>query len=608
MKLSDYLTQYLVDKGIKHVFLVTGGACAHIVDSLGKNKGMKYICCQHEQAAAMAVDAYSRVTENIGAAVATSGPGATNLITGICCLWFDSIPGFFITGQVNLNETKMDKPVRQIGFQETDIVEMVRPITKYAVMVTDPRDIKYHLDKALYLAKSGRPGPVLLDIPLNIQHADINPKKLRGFKPPKKNQNNSLLRKHVKTVVRMLRSAKRPVILAGMGIKIAGSVPQFEKLVARLKLPVVSSWSGMDILPYNHPYHFGQLGVYGNRGANFLVQNSDLVLAIGSRLDTRQVSGQGHTFARAAKKIVVDIDKGELEKGVVKIDLPINADAGEFLEILLKELGGFKGRNIGPWLKQCKEWKKNYPSVLPRYYRQKGAVNPYVFVKTLAEELKSNDIIIADEGGNLVWSAQAFQVKNKQKFFSAFAHSPMGYSFPASIGAYFAKPQDRIICLDGDGGFQMNIQELQTVKHYKVPVKIFILDNNAYGIIKQFQEIYFGGRYTATTKDSGYSAPDFVRVAEAYGIKAVRIKNHEGLRRKIRQVLKTKGPVLCDVRISENQKLVPKLVADRTPEGKYISKPIEDMAPFLSREEFMKNMIIEPLPESMGKDKSSEIN
>lgn len=609
MKLSDYLVQYLIERGSTHTFLVTGGACAHIVDSLGKNKKMTYVCVQHEQAAAMAVDAYSRVSKRLGVAVATSGPGATNLITGMCCLWFDSIPGLFITGQVNTHETKGDRKVRQIGFQETDIVDIVRPITKYAVMVTDPKTIKYHLDKAYSLATSARPGPVLLDIPLNVQHADINPDELQGYVPGKaKNESRSALWEKAHKAAVLLMKAKRPVIIAGMGVKIAGGVAEFRTLTERLGFPVISSWSGIDVLEHTHPLYFGQFGVYGNRAANFIVQNSDTFLSIGSRLDTRQASGQPQTFARAAKKIVVDIDQHELHKGVVKADLPINADAKEFLTILIEEVVRLKKPDVRAWIVRCEAWKKAYPSVLPEYFKQKKYVNPYVFVRTLADELGTGDIIIADEGGNLVWSVQAFHVKKDQQFFSAFAHSPMGYSFPASIGAYFASPKRPIICLDGDGGFQLNIQELQTIRHYAIPVKIFILNNNAYGIIKQFQEVYFDATYTATTNEFGYSAPDFVRVAEAYGIPAVRITNHRDLKKKIRKILKSKGPVLCDVSIDESQKLIPKLIADKTPTGKYISKPLEDMAPFLPRDEFMENMIVEPLPQSVGKKKSSEIN
>lgn len=608
MKLSDYLVKYLVDREIHHTFMVVGGACAHIADSLGKHKEMQVVCCQHEQAAAMAVDGYSRTSKNVGVAVATSGPGATNLITGICCLWFDSIPGLFITGQVNIKETKGTRQVRQIGFQETDIVEIIRSVTKFAVMVTEPEKIKYYLDKAFYIATKDRPGPVLIDIPLDIQHANIDPDKLEGFVPEKEQKDEQKLCTQVKEVVQMINKAHRPVFLAGMGIKIAGAQAAFREVVERTRFPVVSSWSAIDVLEHDHPLFFGQIGVYGNRGSNFLIQNSDLVLAIGSRLDTRQVSGQPKTFARGAKKIVVDIDEHELHKGLIEPDLPVRADAKDFLTVLLRELPARRSLETREWLKRCANWKTDHPAVLPDYRTQEFLVNPYVFVETLAKQLDSDAIIITDIGGITVWAMQAFQVKQGQQFFSALAHAPMGYALPAAIGAHFAEPARPIICLIGDGGMQVNIQEFQTLVHYSIPIKIFVLNNNAYGIVKQFQEIYFDGKYCGTTKESGYSAPDFVKIARAYGILSTRITEQRHLEKQIRDVLHSKQAAVCDVSIPESQKLVPKLVADRTSKGTYISKPLEDMTPFLSRDEFRKNMIINPLSEPDEETRPGEIN
>ena len=608
MKLADYLVQYLVKRGVRHAFIVNGGACAHLVDSIGKSEGMRYICFQHEQAAAMAADAYGRVTKNMGLAIATSGPGATNLITGICCSWFDSIPTLFITGQVNLHETKKGRNARQIGFQETDIVEIVRPMTKFAYMVTEPQTIRYYLDKALHLAKAGRPGPVLLDIPTDIQHAEIVPETLEGFSPEKIELDSGVLKQQIESAIHLLKSAQRPVIIAGVGVKISDAKDIFRQVIEALGMPVVSSWSGLDILEHSHPLYFGQIGVYGSRGANFLVQNSDLILAVGSRLDTRQISGQPHTFARAAKKIVVDADANELDKGLIKIDVPIAQDAGVFLKAFLEALVDFKKPEISEWLERCRGWKIKYPPVLAHYYEQKGTVNPYVFIKLLSEEMGGTEVIMPDIGAVLVWTAQALELKKGQDFFTAFGHAPMGYSLPAAIGSYFAAPLRKIISLNGDGGLQLNIQELQTVKYHNIPLKIFVFNNNSYGIIKQFQEIYFNGTYCGTTNQSGYSAPDFVRIAEAYGIPALRIMDHAGLREKIKEVLEKEGPVVCDIVLDESQKLIPKLIADKTPDGKYISKPLEDMAPFLKREEFRGNMIIEPLPETEKRDNSSEIN
>lgn len=616
MKLTDYVAQYLVDRGVKKVFLLTGGACAHIVDSLGKNPGIEYVCMQHEQAAAMAADAYSRVTKNIGVAVATSGPGATNLITGVCCSYFDSIPTLMITGQVNLWETKGDKKTRQIGFQETDIINIIRSITKFSVLVKDPNKIRYYLDKAIYIAKSGRPGPVWLDIHMNVQHAEINPKELEIFSPlevfdPVKSATRKLaLDTSIVSIIGRIRFSKRPIIIAGAGIKLGRAESEFLKLIDKLRIPIVSSWSGIDIIPYDHPLYIGQIGVYGSRAANFAIQNSDLLLSLGSRLDTRQTGGQPKTFAREAVKIVVDIDESELNKEWVAADVPINADVKDFLTELNSVLatGTAHCPDLTDWLSLCHKWKEKYPAVLPEYKDQQGSVNPYIFIEKLSEKLPTNSTITIDNGGISVWSIQSLRLKKGQRVITAFGHAPMGYALPAAIGAAFAEPTSNIICIIGDGGLQLAIQELQTIKNYKLPIKILILNNNSYGIIKQFQEVYFEGRYEATVKKTGYTAPNFIKIARAYGINAERITSHAQIDKKLNKILSAKGPVICEVRLDEAQKLIPKLIAIRTPDGKYISKPIEDMAPLLPRDEFKANMIIAPLSDENEKDESNEAN
>lgn len=616
MKLSDYIIHFLADRGVKKIFVVTGGACAHIVDSIGqvsKIRDIDYVCVQHEQAGAMAAEAYSRTTGVPGVAVATSGPGAVNLISGICCAYFDSIPALFLCGQVNISELKGESGVRQIGFQETDIVGMVQSITKYAHLVTEPEKIRYHLEKAFFEAEHGRPGPVLLDIPMNVQHSDVNPETLEGFIPPDAavTTPHDTLTAQIREVITLLQQAERPVIIAGGGIKFAKAKKEFREVVEMLSVPVATSWSALDLIGHDDPLCIGQYGVYGNRGTNFCVQNADVIIAIGSRLDTRQTGGQGQTFARGAKKVIVDIDANELfkERHIptrVKPDVAIHADAKDFLIALRAALPGVQLQSFALWKAHCQEWIKKYPAVLPEWHQHQGSVNAYAFVKTLAEELAETDIIIPDEGGNLVWTMQAFEVKDGQQLFSAFAHSPMGYALPAAIGAAFGTDkQKRIICIDGDGGFQLNIQELQTIRNYDLPIKMFILNNRGMAIMKQFQEVYFEGRYEASGR--GYSWPNFARVAEAYGIPALTVYNHDDMRAKIQNALHMNGPVLCDVMVDPAQKLIPKLIADRDAEGRYISKPLEDMAPFLPREEFYANMLIEPL-EGRGEKKSSEIN
>lgn len=590
MKVSDYILDYLASLKVKHVFLLTGGAIAFVVDAFYGRKDIRYICVAHEQAGAMAADAYSRLGPGIAATMVTSGPGATNLITGICCSYFDSIPTIHISGQVNTFEQKTNSKVRQVGFQETDIVNIVKPITKFAAQLDKPENIRYLLEKATYIATSGRPGPVLIDIPQNFQRAEIDSKKLIGFISSNsihyKDADQELLSK-IKKTIRIIKKAKRPILLVGGGIKIAKAQREIRQLTKLLQIPIVTSWSGFDLFAHNHPLLIGSIGVYGNRAANFAVQNADVLLSIGSRLDTRQTGGKPETFAREAKKIVVDIDQAELDKRRgLKPDIAIQTDAKKFIVNMIEELNSAKDQkthDTSEWKLLCKKWRKTYITVKPEYYKEKK-VNPYVFIKTLSEELNKNAVIIPDDGGNLSWAMQAFEIKEGQRMFSAYGNSPMGYAFPASIGASLAIGKKDIICIDGDGSIQINIQELQTIAHYKIPVKVFIINNNGYGIIKQFQATWLGGRFEATGK--GVSSPDFLKVGQAYNIASFRIKDPKEVRGKIRQVLEYKGPVLCDVIIDEYQKIIPRIE---------YGKPLEDMVPSLPKEELLQNLFIKPL-------------
>lgn len=593
MKLSDYLVQYLVDHKIDNVFLVMGGAASHLVDSLGKNKKIKYICMQHEQAAAMAADVQARLSGRPSAAVATSGPGATNFITGTCTSWFDSIPCIFLTGQVSLKETKGARKIRQLGFQETDIVEIIKSITKYAVIVKDPKEIKYHLDKAFYLASAGRPGPVWLDLPLNIQHAEINPAKLKGFVPKKKPSSKNSIQ-HLRQCLKLMSTAKRPVIIGGHGIRLSGAIPQFAEFIKKLGWPVVLTWNGIDILSHNHPLYVGQFGVYGSRAANFTVQNSDLIISIGSRLDTRQTGNNPQTFARDAQIISVDIDEAELTKDWVKIDLAINESAKNFLTQVTKQVKTTNYANITPWWQKIKNWQEQFPIILPEFKKQKKSVSPYIFMRSLSEKLDKDDIILVDSGATTVWAYQTFKVKNGQRLINPLGNFPMGYALPAGIGAWFATGKKRIICIIGDGAMQMNIQELQTVDYHKIPLKIFVINNHSYGIVKQFQDIYFDSRHEGTSYEKGYSCPDFLKIARGYNLSTSNIRVNSQIGQKITKCLNSPGPSLCDVLIDDDQKIIPKLGAVKTAKG-YISKPIEDQLPLLARSVLRENMIIKSI-------------
>ena len=608
MKLADYVVDYIASLGTRHVFLVTGGAIVHVVDAAYRRsfekKDIECVCVQHEQAGAMAAEAYSRLGPGIGVAMATSGPGATNFLTGLCGCWFDSIPALFISGQVSMPEScdaVKTKP-RQVGFQETDAVGIMTPVTKFAAKVADPKTIKYFLDKAVYMAKEGRPGPSLIDLPLDVQVADINPAELVGFDPQKEKDastttdSEEVIKKKIDEVTALMEKAERPVVLFAGGVKLAKAEKEAMEFAETLGYPILVSWGAFDILPHDHPQFVGHIGVYGNRGANFAVQNADLLITLGSRLDTRQTGGRVATFARGAKKVMVDIDKNEILKGRgLSIDVGICADVKKFLDLFKPKLSRIKLPDIKAWRKRTEEWRSKYPAVLDTYYKQ-DKISSYAFLKILSDELAENEVIIVDEGGNLVWTMQSFAIKKGQKLISTFGNSPMGYALPASIGAAFAINKKQLVCIDGDGGFQLNIQELQTVKYYNLPIKIFIMNNRSMGIIKQFQDLYFDSHYYASSPPYGYSAPDFVQVAKAYGIEAFAIKKPGEIKDGIQKALRHDGPILCDVYIDENQKLNPKLEFGR---------PLEDMTPYLSREEFLSNMIVEPLPESREIPKKS---
>jgi len=591
MNLSDYVLDFLEKKNVKEVFLITGGAISFMVDAFSRNRKVKYVSVAHEQAGAMMADSYSRLGPNFSCTMVTSGPGATNLITGIACSYFDSIPALHICGQVNTYEQQdshiSTKNVRQVGFQETDIVKISKPITKFSYKLKKASEIKYVLEKAYYFATSGRPGPVLIDIPMNLQREKINPKQLKSFQP-KNEKKNTDSRKLISKIESLFQKARKPVLILGGGIKYGKAEKDLKKFLKYFQIPIVTTWSGVDLLDHRSNKYIGNIGVYGSRAANFAIQNSDLFLCLGSRLDTRITGGVPKTFARKAKKIVVDIDKNEIGKQRgLKIDVPIEMDVKYFFKEYLK----YKKKNIikKDWLIRCNDWKMKYPMVLKKYYQEKNNVNPYVFTNYLSEILNKKDIIIADDGGHLTWTIQSFKIKEGQKLFSAFGNSPMGYALPASIGASIVKNKSRIICIDGDGSIQINLQELHTIDKLRLPIKIFILNNDGYGIIKQFQDLYLDKRHEASGK--GVSNPDFKKISSAFNINYNIIKNHKDLI-KLKKIITSKKPEMIEIKIKSNQKIIPKL---------QFGNPIEDLSPLLNRKEFQKNMDI------LGVDRDSKI-
>ena len=582
MNLSDYTLKFLEQKKVTKVFLITGGAISFMVDAFSRNNKVKYISVAHEQSAAMMADSYSRLGPNFSCTMVTSGPGATNLITGIACSYFDSIPSLHICGQVNTYEQqdghKSTKNVRQVGFQETDIVKISKPITKYSYKLKNASEIRYVLEKAYYLATTGRPGPVLIDIPMDLQRVVVNPKKLKPYKPviEKKSLNYKNI---IIKIENLLKKSKKPVLILGGGIKCGKAELDLLKFLKILKIPIVTTWSGVDLVDYNNQYYIGNVGVYGSRAANFTVQNSDLIFCLGTRLDTRITGGVPKSFARDAKKIVVDVDRFELDKKRgLKIDLKVQSHIKKFIQNYLSYQKVIFERDT--WLLKCNKWKAKYPVISKDFFKEKKYVNPYVLMDKLSKTLNKNDIIIADDGGHLTWTIQSFKIKFGQKLFSAFGNSPMGYSLPASIGASIAKGKKRIICIDGDGSIQINLQELHTIDKLKLPIKIFILNNGGYGIIKQFQELYLGKRYEASGK--GVSNPDFKKISNAFNINYNLIKNHNELK-KLDKIIDSKKAEIIEVRLKDNQKIIPKL---------QFGNPIEDLSPLLPRKEFYKNMDI----------------
>ena len=596
IKVSDYLADRVAGLGVKHVFMITGGGAMHLNDSFGRNKDLEFVCNHHEQACAIAAEGYSRVSGNIGVAVVTTGPGGTNAITGVLGQWHDSISALYISGQVKYETTVASTglSLRQLGDQEADIVSLVKPITKYAVMVTDPKSIRYHFEKALYLAKSGRPGPVWIDIPLDVQASLVNEDELRSYEPEDESESSfdkERVRAQAESLVARIKESRRPVILAGSGIRTANANESFLKLVDLLKIPVLTAWNAHDIMYESHPLYFGRPSTVGDRPGNFIIQNSDLMISIGCRLNVRQIGYEFKSFAREAFRAIVDIDDTELKKPTIFPDMAVHSDAAFFIDEMINNIAEALGEKKD-WLQWCKERKDRYPVVLPEYRKEKDFVNPYAFVDEISKSLDSKDIIVTANGAACVVTFQAIKLKKGQKMFGNSGTASMGYDLPAAIGACFANGKKQVVCFAGDGSIQMNIQELQTIVHHKLPIKTFVFNNNGYLSIRQTQDNMFGGTYVGESCDSGVGFPDIVKVAAAYGIKSLRIKNHDGMNDTIKEVLNYPGPVLCDVVMAPKQIFAPKVSSQKLPNGKIVSKPLEDLFPFLDRKEFLENMIV----------------
>jgi len=595
MKLSDYVVRTLADWGVRHIFLVTGGGAMHLNDSIGREPRIRYICNHHEQASAMAAEGYARITGTPGVINVTTGPGGINALNGIFGAWTDSIPMLVLSGQVKRETcmaTASARELRQLGDQEADIISMVRGITKYAALVADPASIRYHLERAWGLAQSGRPGPCWLDIPIDVQSANIEPDKLAAYDPAEDATTFAPepVEQQCHEVLQRIGRAERPVILAGTGARLANALPEFEQLIRKLRIPVATAWTH-DLICSDDELFCGRPGTIGERAGNFTVQNADLVLVLGSRLNIRQVSYNWKAFAPHAFKIQVDVDAAELNKPLVKPDLGIHCDLKQFLAAMLRAV---EEEHYAPrhteWLAWCRERVARYPVVQERQRIPGPPLNPYHFMEMLSGILTEGDAVVCGNASACILSYQVLKIRKGQRLISNSGSASMGYDLPAAIGVAVARGGARVICLAGDGSLQLNIQELQTVAHHQLPVKIIVLNNGGYLSIRSTQANFFG-RLMGESPKSGVSFPDFVKVAGAYGIPGVRVDRAAEME-KLRAALDAPGPALVEVMLNPSQEFEPRTRSKSMPDGTIVSPPLEDMYPFLSPEELAENTLV----------------
>lgn len=595
IRVADKIMDYLADIGVGAVFTVSGGGSIALDDALAQHPRLKYYCCHHEQAVAIASEAYARVKGDIGVSLVTTGPGGTNAISGVAGSWMDSVPHLILSGQVYLNQTigTAGPGTRQVGAQELNIVDLITPITKYAVMVTKLEEVLYHVQKAVYLAKTGRPGPTWVDIPANFQNVKLPEERYLTFDPhemPPPRYDTDLKEK-VAQVVALLRRSTQPLMHMGQGVKMAGALDEFMTLVERYRIPFVTARNANQFVDWDHELYVGRPGTFAQRGANFAVQNANAYLAVGTRLSLPQTGYNAKDFARHATKVMVDVDRAELEKKTLAIDLKIHGDAKAFLTELLQQLDGAR-LDTAAWVQQCQQWKAKYPVVLPEYRAQKSPVNSYYFIDVLSDVLGRDDVVVTDMGLAFQGTHQAFRVKKGQKLFTNSGFASMGWGLPAAIGACVAHDHERVICIAGEGGLQMTIQELATVMHHRMPIKLFVYNNGGYLTMKQSQEIGFH-RLMGCNKDTGLSFPDMLKIGAAYDIPAVRINSQERLKEQVQEIVEAEGPRICELMMDPDQAQVPRAIPRYQPDGTSIQTTFEDLYPFLDREELQANMIAE---------------
>ena len=592
MRVADYIWKTLADKGVRHVFLVTGGGAMHLNDALGLERRIKYVCNLHEQACAMAAEGYARASGTPGVINVTTGPGGTNALTGVMGAWLDSVPMVIVSGQIKRATMITACPnlkLRQLGDQEYNIVDAVKPMTKFAKTVMSVEEVPQVLEDAWRICQEGRPGPVWIDVPLDIQAAEMVPRAKCEVRSAEGRETGDVGREAVQ-IAEALKAAKRPAIIVGSGVHNAHCEELFLKVAESLNIPVLTSISGIDLIPSDHPLFFGRPGILGERPANLIMQNSDLFIVLGTRMGIRICGYAYETVARAAKKVMVDIDPNELEKPTFRPDVKICADAGDFLRALAVELP-----SLGPkaeWLDYCRRVRAKYPVILPEHRARTDYVSSYVLPEAIMRHAPDPLTVVTSNGIAYTSTFQAIPIRKGMRMFSNEACASMGYGLPAAIGAAFADAGRTVVCFEGDGSIQMNIQELQTLLNYKLPVKLFVYNNGGYLSIKTTQRAFFNGRFMGSEAGSGVILPSFEKIAAAYGLPYFRLKNNQVLDAKLPEIFATEGPALVEVMLDPFEKLGPKAASKKLPDGTMVSAPLEDMAPFLPREEFAANMLI----------------
>ena len=591
MKVSDYVASVLAREGVGHAFVVQGGAVAHLIDSIAKRDDIDYVCSGHEQAAAIAVHGYAAKKNGFGCAIATTGPGIINLINGAACLYYDSLPSIFLGGQVATARYKAHElGVRQLGFQESPHADMMRPVCKYSTTVTDKNRIRYELEKAIHISKAGRPGPVFLDICDDVQRELIDPDTLEGFTPEAPVVKTAEIDASVQKLLDMVQAAKRPVFVLGGGVRIGGYSEAIVKFAERLGIPCMLTWGALDCMPATHPLNAGGFGLHSGRAGNFTVQNADLLVGFGARFTQHQTGTPASQFARDARKVVIDVDQTELDKlkaiGITA-DLPVCSELGVFLTAMSRRENDFPSTDFSAWRERIVDWNKRYPPGQDLSADKSSTrMSPYTALSAISEVAGEGDYIFGDVGATLSWMYQTWKAKRGQSLLTSFNNHAMGYALPAAIGAALANPGQQCWSINGDGGFLMNIQELGVVAHHNLPVKVIVLNNHGYGVIQQTQEDYFDSRFHASTAALGLMDVDFIKIAEGFGMKTLRIDSVDQLKSGLAKVAAEPGPMFCHIEIDPKARIRPAVGGGR---------PIEDTAPLLPRDEFRANMIVEPV-------------